>query len=237
MIPALLLALQLAALAWFVRGDLSRLHPALADPAARYRRWIVKSWLGFALPALVTLLLLGEIAALWRLPATFASAAAQLPFVGGRELAILAASGAGGAAIATAATVLVTRRRRLDRPWGTVGDVAKLLPRHRAELLPAAALSVSAGMTEELAYRLALALTLAMLGVPALWAFALATLLFGAMHRYQGWAGVLATTVLGGLLCAIYLSTRLFWLPVAIHVAIDLNGLVLRPALTGAWRR
>ena len=234
-----LLAAQLAALWWFLKGDLAswRVFQRLGntgDRQRRYWRWTVKPWLAFALPALAGLLLLGRGAALWQAPAEFGPAAALLPRIEGEALRTMLASAGLGLAIGTVLIVVVSRLRR--KPAATLGDIGAILPRNRAELLPAALLSVTAGVTEEVAFRLWLPLLLVLLTGNAVLAFAAATLLFGALHAYQGWAGVLATTALGGVLAAVYLVTGLLWLVVALHVLIDLNGLVLRPLLLGAGR-
>jgi membrane protease YdiL (CAAX protease family) len=68
-------------------------------------------------------------------------------------------------------------------------------------------------------------------------AFVAATLVFGLIHLYQGWVGVLATTALGALLGLFYLVTESLLVAIAVHVLIDLNGLVVDPIVSGAWRR
>ncbi len=55
-----------------------------------------------------------------------------------------------------------------------------------------------------------------------------ASIFCGVIHSYQGWVGALATTVLGALLTLIYLGTGNLWVVIAVHVAIDLNGLILQ---------
>jgi uncharacterized protein len=125
-------------------------------------------------------------------------------------------------------------RRRLRMP--TAGNITALLPRNRAELPYGALLSVSAGVTEEAMFRLLLPLLITL--VSGSWAagFVIPTLIFGAMHRYQGWVGVVATTLVGALLSVVYLATQSIAMAMFVHVAIDLNGLVLRPLLSGALR-
>lgn len=86
-------------------------------------------------------------------------------------------------------------------------------------------------MTEEPFFRLLVPLLIALVTGSALAGFVLATLLFGAMHRYQGWAGVIATTVFGGLMACVYVISGALWLVIAIHALVDLNGLVIWPAL------
>lgn len=240
-LPPVLLAALLATLWWFLRGDAAefRRFKALSDTGARqarYWRWIVKAVIALALPALAALALLGRLAALATTPIEFAPAAA---LIGPIDLDSSFLTGAvGGAAIGGAllGTMIAIRRKKAGKQGPMVGDIQSLLPRNRAELLPAALLSVSAGVTEELFFRLALPLLLVLVTGSAVAAFAVPTLLFGLAHRYQGWAGVAATTAMGVLFSAIYLAGGL-WVAIACHAAMDLNGLVLRPLLMGAWRR
>jgi membrane protease YdiL (CAAX protease family) len=109
------------------------------------------------------------------------------------------------------------------------------MPRNRPEMVHAAMLSVAAGITEELAFRLYLPLLIALITGNALLAFAVAALLFGAMHLYQGWKGVAATMVVGLVMTAVYLMTGALWLAMLLHALIDLNGLVVRPLLSSSF--
>ena len=70
----------------------------------------------------------------------------------------------------------------------------------------------------------------AALGDP-LAAFAVAAVIFGLVHLYQGWKGVIATGAMGAFMSFIYILSGSLWLVVLIHVLIDLNGLFLRPFL------
>lgn len=243
-LPAALLILSLAAIVWFLKGDLLeyRRFKRLTDTASRRRRfwlWCARAWLAFALPPLVGLALLGRLDALVALPVELAPARALLPAYAGADVAAMA----GGAVLgvlgggAVAALVFVLRRRRgATRPMPQLGDIGALLPRARSELLPGAALAISAGITEELAFRLFLPLLVAMLTGSAVLAFAVAAIVFAGLHLYQGWVGVLATGVVGLLMTAVYVLSGALWLVILLHAAIDLNGLVVRPLLTGAWR-
>lgn len=243
---ALLLTLMAAALVWFVRGDIRewRIFQRLVDTGARqdrYRRWCLKQWLAFVLPSLIGLALLGRLEAVITMPLLFEPAAARLPVLDGSAVLPLVVGGTAGLAIGaalTAVALLIRRRRGVTRPNPplTLGNVSSLLPRNRAELGWSAALSVSAGVTEELAFRLFLPLLLSLAGVSALLAFGIAALVFGGMHLYQGWVGVVATMVVGGLMTAAYLMSGALWVAMLLHVLLDLNGLVLRPLLMGAWR-
>lgn len=237
--PLLLLLISaLAAIAWFLKGDLGeyRRFKALSDTAARqrrYRLWIAKAVLAFALPALVGLALLGRLAALTTLPAEFATARALLSDFTGGPSAFLTGM-VGGAAVGGLVVGILAAMRRKRGPVAPLGDVGALVPRNRPETAHAAMLSVAAGITEELAFRLYLPLLIALVTGSALLAFALATLIFGAMHLYQGWKGVAATMVVGLVMAAVYLMTGALWVAMLLHALIDLNGLVLRPWLSSS---
>lgn len=119
-----------------------------------------------------------------------------------------------------------------------VGDVQALLPRTRGELRYGAALSVNAGIVEELLFRLAMpALLFGIIG-DGLVAFALSTVLFGFLHLYQGPTGVIVTIVLGALFALIYLVTGSILWPIVIHALVDLRSFVLIPiALGKVWAK
>lgn len=230
MTAALLLVAALACLHAFLTGR------GGARIGHRFARRGVRHLLWFALPALAGLAALGRLDALAAMPPEFLPARIALAtLVGGTlapaELARVTGIGVllGGIFVA-----LVERRRR--RPAG-LGDVEAVMPRTRAELPWAAALSLSAGIGEELFFRLLLPLLTAIVTGSATAGFVVATVLFGWAHRYQGRVGIAATMVSGALLAAAYLLTAAFWVAIALHIAIDLNALVLRPVLSGRIRR
>jgi membrane protease YdiL (CAAX protease family) len=45
---------------------------------------------------------------------------------------------------------------------------------------------------------------------------------------------MIATAVFGGVMTGVYLVSGALWLVIALHVLIDLNGLVLWPALSSS---
>ena len=49
------------------------------------------------------------------------------------------------------------------------------------------------------------------------------SLLFGMIHLYQGWKGVLGTAYLGGILLYVYLITGNLWISILIHFLIDVK--------------
>ncbi len=235
--PLVVLAFALGAYVYFFKGDFGRLSElsALRPPGwrrRRYRIWIAKAVVLFALPALAGLALLGRLDALAALPPEFAALAAAAGYPLPIDLLVLEVL-AGlvlGALLGGGWTVW--RRRRGKAP-AMLGDFSRLLPRARGEALYAAGSALAAGITEELYFRLLVPLTVAMLTGSALLGFAAATLLFGLAHRYQRLVGVIATSAVGTVLAFVYLASGALWLAILVHVLVDLNGLLFRPWLGG----
>lgn len=127
--------------------------------------------------------------------------------------------------------------RKSPDDLATLGDVAAMLPRNRQELRLGWLLSLNAGVSEELMFRLAMpALVYGATG-SAIAAVAVPVLLFGFLHVYQGVAGVIGTTLIGGLFLLSYVATGSILVPIILHVLFDLRSLVLIPvAVYGAHR-
>lgn len=236
---AILLLAALGGVWWFQKGDLGeyRRFSARNDSHSRrmrFRLWLARSALTFLLPVLVGLGLLGRIDALAVMPGEFAAAAAAaaMPpiFDSGEAMQGMLVGGAVGGLVVGAVLARVRKRR-------TLGNVSALLPRERRELKYAMALSVMAGVTEEAFFRLYLPLLVAMATGQAGIGFLASLILFGAMHRYQGWVGVVATTALGTVMTELYLMTGSLWVVMLVHVLVDLNGLVVTPMLGGVGRK
>ena len=235
------LALALAAYAYFFKGDFGRLSElvALQPPGwrrRRYRLWIAKSWVLFAAPALVGLALVGRLDTMAAMPAQFAAPAlaAGYPAPLADSLGELAIGLAAGSVLGGGWALW---RGRTGRRPAMLGDFSTLLPENRSEAALAAASALSAGITEELFFRLLIPLLIADLTGSAWLGFGVATVLFALAHRYQKWPGVVATGMVGILLAFFYLQSGALWLAMLFHATIDLNGLVIRPALAGMLRR
>jgi membrane protease YdiL (CAAX protease family) len=241
MLLVLLLAVLLG-LAWFVRNDGAdyRAFKRLTDSQARqraFRRWTLKSLLFFGLGAVAILLLLGRVEALWTLPPEFAALAASIGqrlsdggggvstgLLIGVCIALLAGGVLGG---------LLAAFRRKGEPGIQlkVGDIEPLFPRNRDERRWTALLAANAGPSEELFFRLMLPLLATLATGNVVLAFAASALIFGAVHFYQGWAGIIGTTLGGALFTGLYLATGSIWVPVLLHSLMNLNTLWLRPWL------
>jgi membrane protease YdiL (CAAX protease family) len=229
LLPAALLLACLAALAWLTWRDIAdyaafKQLTATADRQRRYRIWVLKSFLLFFVGGVVCLALLGRLGCLIHEPREFFFALPVAAF--GPEL--LGGIVAGVSTSVVIAVILAQRNaRRAAAP--TLGDVAALLPRNGAETLWTGLMAVNAGVSEEVFFRLLLPLLLVLVFGSAVAAFAVAGIVFGLAHIYQGWGGALATFVLGLVLAGLYLGTGSLLAPVAVHVLIDLVGLVIRP--------
>lgn len=144
-----------------------------------------------------------------------------------------------GAVVAFAALTVVgiVSARKSPDEMATLGDVGAMLPRNQQELRLGWALSLNAGISEELMFRLAVpALVFGATG-SAIAAVVVSVLLFGLLHVYQGVAGVVGTTLIGGLLFASYVATGSILVPIVLHVLFDLRSLVLIPVTVyGAHR-
>lgn len=211
-------------------------RPGRAGPRerrAKLWRLMRAQVLRFAVPAIVVIALLGRWDALWAVPGEFLPVAHWLGSGGAfsTEAAVIFIAGPAVGMAAHAALLLWRTRggRAPGRLW-TLGDYGTLIARDRGEVPLGIALSATAGVCEELIFRLALPLLLAA-EIGALPAFAVSAILFGACHRYQGWAGVVGTTLVGVMLTGVYLLSGSLIVAMAVHALINVNGLVLLPAL------
>lgn len=126
-------------------------------------------------------------------------------------------------------TLVGIRAARKEQGVLVVGDIRSMLPRNRQELRLGALLSLNAGLVEELVFRFALPAAIYGASGSALAAVAGSVLLFGALHLYQGVAGVVGTTVVGAVMMLIYVVTGSIVVPIVLHAVFDLRSLVLIP--------
>lgn len=116
-------------------------------------------------------------------------------------------------------------RRQLE------ASIGALLPNSHRERSWFGAISVGAGISEELTFRGFLFYYFATY-VPQLDTLEkvlLTSLCFGLGHIYQGWRGALSTGILGLVFAGLYVMTGSLLLPVVIHAAVDLRGLLMFP--------
>jgi len=243
MTNAILLAVMLAIVALnVVAGPRGYRLLAEAGGVGRktfYRRMLAAQLLQFTLPPIVGLLVLGRIGAVTKLPPELWPVSALLrgdaPAVPVDPLLSSIFGLAVLAAIPLGASLTWRRWRKGKAAPAYLARLSALLPRDRDEVLLGAAISVAAGIGEELFFRLLLPMLLAAF-VGAIPAVIVAILLFGLAHAYQGWKGVTVTSLVGILFTAMYLMSGSLAITMLFHTTIDLTTLAIRPAIRGAWR-
>jgi uncharacterized protein len=124
----------------------------------------------------------------------------------------------------------VRPRLPLREPGGSLARVSFLLPRTRAERCWWIALSVTAGVCEEIVFRGFLLHYLAthapQIGITG--AAVLSSIAFGLGHLYQGLRSAALTALVGAALAAAYLVTGTLWTPIVLHALLDLRILWIR---------
>jgi len=213
-----------------------RLRSTLARQRV-YRRWLFEAFL--ALGGLAAASILGG----WASIAPLLAAAQEWPPIAASRDVLGAPYGpwvALGVTVLVVAVLvlpaLLLRGTPIDEA-PALGDIRALLPRTRGELPYGAALSINAGVVEELLFRLGIpALVYAITGEGVV-AFVAATLLFGLLHAYQGPTGVLASTIVGVVFVYLYLVTGSILVPIALHALFDLRSMVLIPLVLGTAAR
>lgn len=215
----LLLALVLpVAGAWTYRRYVRRIEAGQPpDRLSQYRQTQILEWSLFAV-------LLAAWLALGR------------PFA---QLGLSAPRGAGFAAGAALLSVLLAwlvfawRQARhadaaaRDKVVASLGHLRYFLPDSRGTLRSFVALSVTAGIVEEIVYR-GFAFWYLAHCLPGWAVVAVAALVFGLGHSYQGAANMLRVTLGGVAFGAYYLLTGSIWLPIVAHALVDiLQGAML----------
>lgn len=239
-LPALaLLGVVTGVLAWRAiareRRDYARFKRLRSTVARQkvYRRWLIEAFLALGGLSLATILGAWEsISPLLAAGQEWAPIAASRDVLGG-EFGVAVGIGISVVVVTFLVLPIVLLRGTPIDDAPALGDIRALLPRTRGELPYGAALSVNAGVVEELLFRLGFpALVFAVTG-DALVAFVGATLLFGLLHVYQGPTGILLSTVLGVVFTYLYLVTGSILVPIALHALIDLRSMVLIPIALG----
>jgi membrane protease YdiL (CAAX protease family) len=200
-----------------------------AKRQAMFRKWLLDSMLSIGLVAVVLLVLVWQYVPRFR-----AELRSWFEIPPGWAWAILV-GGVLGFTVLTALGIRSARHAPDDLP--TIGDVAAMLPRNRQEIRLGWALSINAGISEELMFRLALPTVVYGASGSAIAAVVVSVLVFGALHAYQGVTGVVGTTLIGAFLFFTLLATGSILAPILLHILFDLRSLVLIPtAVFGAHK-
>jgi membrane protease YdiL (CAAX protease family) len=116
---------------------------------------------------------------------------------------------------------ITPERREALRP--KLDYVEYLLPHSRRELAWFTALSITAGVCEELLYRGFLLWVLKAYVAIAL-AAVIGVALFGVLHLYQGRQGAIKAAAAGAVMTLIYLATHWLVPAMVVHALVDLSG-------------
>jgi membrane protease YdiL (CAAX protease family) len=213
---AVLFAVVIAAFDSLYYSRRIRAHIAAGVPDARlkaYRRTTFGQW---AIAA-IAVVLWAQRGRPWRGLWLAPSRGLPLEFAGGLMIGII---------VIGSYQVRSVRRLTPDQARsvrGRFGSVEFLLPHTPNELHWFMALSVTAGICEELLYRGYLTWLVAFyLGLPA--AVAVVAVAFGAAHAYQGMSGVVKTGFIGLAMSAIVLTTGWLVSAMFVHSLIDLSS-------------
>ncbi|MEU4543749.1 CPBP family intramembrane glutamic endopeptidase [Nonomuraea dietziae] len=134
-----------------------------------------------------------------------------------------------GLVIVSVVVALVMRKSGRAMPGQ--GAFEALVPRTGGERWMAVAMSVSAGICEEIVFRGLLIAMFTSMGAPRPVAAGLALALFVAGHLYQGWRGMVMVALAGFSLTMVYFSSGSLVLPIVIHILVDIRSLLMaRPA-------
>jgi uncharacterized protein len=112
--------------------------------------------------------------------------------------------------------------------------IGALIPDSHRERSWWGAVSLGAGVSEELLYRgfLLYYVSVFLPQINSLERVLLISLVFGLAHIYQGWQGSVAAGIMGLILAGLYLMTGSLILPIVIHAATDSRILLMFPAAT-----
>lgn len=211
---------------------------ASSDRQRMYKKWLLESFLLFGCSSILSLLLMGQgrlLSSLYSafrtlIPNNFFTLLDNSASEGGSFVSGLLIGAIFGGILLGVVLGILLKKKKPQKPL-IVGDVEAFFPRNKAEGFWAALLAINAGFSEELFFRLLLPLLFYLVFKQTILALVLAALLFGLAHFYQGWAGIMITTLLGAAFTVLYLATGNIWLVMLVHALIDLNGLLLQPYL------
>jgi uncharacterized protein len=196
------------------------------DRQRLYRRWLIESFVVLVSASVFSLWLSDALWPFNGFPSAFAPASRLLQSDGSisGDLWLPIAIGLFFGMVLSVA--IKWRQIKKSLASGAGPDQA-LIPRNRREATLALLLSLNAGFSEELFFRLALPLLL----LQVTGSLVLSMLAFGLAHAHYGWKGVLATTAAGALLTVYYLHHGSLLRVMTAHAVIDITAFFIRPAI------
>lgn len=227
----LLVAFLVVVFPFWDRRETRRLKTS-PDPMVRVRSY--QKTIAWQIAASAVLLATVPLRALFTSPVTPRALGVE---IGAAQAIPFLAAMLAGAAIP--ALVLTARRKKgaAPRTPPQLAAIDFFLPRGRTERLWFAAMCLTVGVCEEIIFRGFLVRFLAegppvALGIAG--GVAVAALIFAIDHGYQGIIGILSTGVLALVFTALFIITGTLWIPMVVHVLLDLRVLVLVRDTPGA---
>ncbi|MEM8668377.1 MAG: CPBP family intramembrane glutamic endopeptidase [Planctomycetota bacterium] len=133
-------------------------------------------------------------------------------------------------------TMLRQNPEKMQAMRSGLEPILPMFPRDRQESLEFSLMGISAGICEEIIYRGYL-----MFYVSNIMSFAepflsilLSSVVFGLGHAYQGLRGILKTGVIGAIFAGLYWLSGSIWVPILLHIAIDITSGAMSKSLLAA---
>ena len=202
-----------------------------------FRKMLIESLVKYGVAALIGLYALGSLNGLIAYPDILNEARLEaLSFIGetSADLSRIGWIIAAAFVIPMAASTVIPFVQKIENL--PEGGAFALMARNQKEANWGYLLSLNAGIVEEIAFRLLVPLALYHITGSFIVSYAIAAILFGIGHAYQGVGGIIATTIIGLILTAIYVLTAQLWLVILIHVVVDIRGLVILPIGLGLMK-
>lgn len=247
LVTYLVLLLALIAIATFIYRDIKH-YPHFKtltkteDRQKQFREWVLLSFAVFGIGGLLGLWAIGHINAVFEMPElirlnltpdTEASALSRfLKGLGSVFVYVIIIAIALGPLIHALMQRITASQNAEDNTPPVVGDVEPIMPRNKKEQFWSFWIAVNAGFSEEIFFRLLLFIVLTLLSGNVWVGILGSTVLFGITHYYQGWGGVIGTTFIGGIFMMLYLVTQQIWVPIVLHMILDINALLVTPWLS-----
>ena len=232
------IAVMLVGGTWWVRRDITTYarFQTQSDTTERqnlYRRWLVESFLVFVGASVVSLWLAHALWPFEGFPSAFTPANRLLQ--SDEEVSSDRSLQIGIGLFVGIGLSLAIQWWRLKKSLSPrAGPDQALIPRNRREAILALLLSLNAGFSEELFFRLALPLLLLQVTGSFAVSLVVSALGFGLAHAHYVLKGMLATTAAGALLTVYYLHHGLLMRVMIAHAIIDIIAFFIRPAI-GDW--
>jgi membrane protease YdiL (CAAX protease family) len=134
-----------------------------------------------------------------------------------------AAAGAAAAFLAWQRASLSEQKHLSAEIMDQLGGLLPMLPHTDREFRWFSAVSLTAGICEEVLYR-GFILVYVAAQIPLAAAVVVSSVLFGLAHAYQGPRGILQTGAVGLVLGSLAVYSGSLWIPMALHAFIDWNS-------------